>query len=474
MYSVGSRTAINGKRRQPSRRWSLDPLVSSLNTRIARPATFVDIPTLVSTSLLRPFSRAFSLCLPAFSFAPAFNTMPDWSSPAEVAKDAGVFVKLMHSLLGLYIYEWFLSLDFEWDFISLKKRFRWPMIFYFANRYLLLFALIAITISFDVTTEVDCQSLYTFNQLAGDAALGLASINLSIRTMAIWNQNRYIVGGLILVILGHWSLILQGVQLTVQWVPGQGCTIVKTNNKILAAIFIYSMCFDLIVLLLSMYKLVGIYRLDKKIQFWGGSRLTHMIFEDGLIFFVIAFLANLTATVFMLINLNSIMSVIFNVPAAVASTIVACRAVRRLTNYSTSGPEIYATTGSSHNRPTAGASVVPGTRGVATAKFRTKSGVHVQVRILHSSYSFSPPLSGSCAGLVAVIFIFERLICVDLLYLPSLSPPQHLCFDVHAAQTQMETFTHAEDSQNDLFHKAKAESETDGEDNNLSEAKERF
>jgi hypothetical protein len=28
--------------------------------------------------------------------------------------------------------------------------------------------------------------------------------------MAIWNQNRYIVGGLILVILGHWSLILQG------------------------------------------------------------------------------------------------------------------------------------------------------------------------------------------------------------------------------------------------------------------------
>jgi len=28
--------------------------------------------------------------------------------------------------------------------------------------------------------------------------------------MAIWKQNRYIVGGLVLVILGHWSLILQG------------------------------------------------------------------------------------------------------------------------------------------------------------------------------------------------------------------------------------------------------------------------
>ena len=29
--------------------------------------------------------------------------------------------------------------------------------------------------------------------------------------MAIWSQNRYIVGGLVLIILGHWSLILQGV-----------------------------------------------------------------------------------------------------------------------------------------------------------------------------------------------------------------------------------------------------------------------
>ena len=34
-----------------------------------------------------------------------------------------------------------------------------------------------------------------------------------------------------------------------------------------------------------------------------------------------SFLANLLATVFMLLNLNSIMSVIFNVPAAVASTV---------------------------------------------------------------------------------------------------------------------------------------------------------
>ena len=29
--------------------------------------------------------------------------------------------------------------------------------------------------------------------------------------MAIWSQNRYIIGFLVLVILGHWSVILQGI-----------------------------------------------------------------------------------------------------------------------------------------------------------------------------------------------------------------------------------------------------------------------
>lgn len=65
-----------------------------------------------------------------------------------------------------------------------------------------------------------------------------------------------------------------------------------------------------------------------------------MIFEDGLIFFFIAyadnharskwvianscffrFLSNLLATIFMLLNLNEVMNIIFNIPAAVASTV---------------------------------------------------------------------------------------------------------------------------------------------------------
>ncbi|EDR06508.1 uncharacterized protein LACBIDRAFT_299962 [Laccaria bicolor S238N-H82] len=64
------------------------------------------------------------------------------------------------------------------------------------------------------------------------------------------------------------------------------------------------------------------------------------LFEDGLIFFSIAFLANLCSTVFMLLNLKLIMTII-NVPAVIVSSIVACRAVRRLTNFANSGLEVH-------------------------------------------------------------------------------------------------------------------------------------
>ncbi|KAF7326057.1 hypothetical protein MKEN_00456600 [Mycena kentingensis (nom. inval.)] len=295
--------------------------------------------------------------------------MPDWSSLAEITRDSVVFVKLQHALLGVYAWEWFISLPFDWQVATGRKPFRWPLIFYFLNRYILLGALIGIAIAFDTQKELDCQSLFTFNSFAGDAAVGLASVNLSIRTLAIWSQAMWVKLLLGTVILGHWGLIFSGILLKSVWSPeANACMILETNTKIIAATFTYSMAFDLLIFILNAYKL-GVRRRGK-------SRLTKMIFKDGLLFFFVAFLANLVATVFMIMNLNPIMSVIFNVPAAIASSIVATRAVRRLTNFTTSGPEMYQPSGSNS------AAIHSGNRGMGftnTRGIKNPPGVHVQM-----------------------------------------------------------------------------------------------
>ncbi|CAA7270204.1 unnamed protein product [Cyclocybe aegerita] len=320
--------------------------------------------------------------------------MVDWTSPAEIAKDAAAFDRLMHALLGLYMWEYAISIDFDWQYLSGKKTFRWPLLFYFLNRYCLLFALIGIAIALNVTEEINCQGLYTFNQCFGNAAIGLASINLSLRTMAVWSRKWYIVAPLVLVIMGHWSLLLHGILLKAAWVPEQGCIITQTNSKMLAATFIYTMVFDFTVLSLTAFKLLY--------PKTGRSKLVELIFNDGLIYFAIAFLANLIATIFMLLDLNPVMSIIANVPAAIASTIVACRIVRRLSSFTSKGPEMFPTS-------TQGSTIAfrsnmsHGLRPKLSTKVSTakSEGVHVQMETFESPTDKSAYMEYDAAGQLA-------------------------------------------------------------------------
>ncbi|KAF9261384.1 hypothetical protein L218DRAFT_1001665 [Marasmius fiardii PR-910] len=235
--------------------------------------------------------------------------MPDWDSAVELIHDADVFSKLIYSLTGVYVWEFFLSLDFDLAFITGRKSFRWPMIFYFANRYLLLCALIGILVGLNSTSKINCQPLYVFTQFAGLAS-SIATVNLCLRTntKAVWDDEQ------------RSCVILSGVN--------------EDLNVLLTAMFIYSTCFDFIVLLLNAYKL---YSSRRNHDFCRESRLVKLFFSDGLIYFFIAFLANFIATVFMLLSLNPVMGIIFNVPAVVVTAICATRVIRRLSNFLDSG-----------------------------------------------------------------------------------------------------------------------------------------
>jgi hypothetical protein len=114
---------------------------------------------------------------------------------------------------------------------------------------------------------MNCQVVCTINQVLGNSAIGLASLNLALRTMAIWEWGRRIsipIGILIMASKqhlcavslfvnrlrsqGHWFILLHGVLITAEWTPGAGCAIVKTQNKILAAGCLYTMLLDAVVL----------------------------------------------------------------------------------------------------------------------------------------------------------------------------------------------------------------------------------
>lgn len=60
----------------------------------------------------------------------------------------------MHAFFGLYLWELVVTLDFDWDYLSGKRRFKWPLIFYFCNRYFMLVALVGVITLLNVTRSV--------------------------------------------------------------------------------------------------------------------------------------------------------------------------------------------------------------------------------------------------------------------------------------------------------------------------------
>jgi len=176
--------------------------------------------------------------------------------------------------------------------------------------------------------------LYTINAAAALAAIGLASINLAIRTMVIWGYKIYIVVPLVVLIVGYWALVIAGSPVDAHWVDGEGCVVVSLRPNLVSAAFVYSMVFDLIVLAMATIKTLLVNR---------RTALMNLMFKDGLIYFLIVALANIPANAMMLINLNPIMRTILVLPLVVASTIVSCRAVRRLSTFNPSQVEIFLT-----------------------------------------------------------------------------------------------------------------------------------
>jgi len=129
---------------------------------------------------------------------------------------------------------------------------------------------------------------------------------------------------LVLASMGQWALAFRGGHQTLigGWVAGRGCMVTEADNNLLAIVPTYTMALAFIVLLLSAFKLF----VDGKTQ----RHFMKRLFEDGLIYFVIAFVVNLMASIISLLNLSPIMSLNANIPAGVISAIAACRLIRRL------------------------------------------------------------------------------------------------------------------------------------------------
>jgi len=200
------------------------------------------------------------------------------------------------------------------------------MLIYFLCRYSMWLAVLGVIIALDMTAELNCQALYTFNQIFGEIGIGSASALLMLRTIAVWGRSLWIAVPLCVLHVGQWGVLMHAVTtVRADWnTQADACVITDAGTITLDLIYIYTMSFDFIVLVTT---IIGLTRLP------GRSKIWTIIFRDGAIYFLVAFGSNAFPAVFVLLNLNPSMNIMFSVPAAVAAATVACRSFVRLSSF---------------------------------------------------------------------------------------------------------------------------------------------
>uniref|UniRef100_A0A8H7Y101 Uncharacterized protein n=1 Tax=Psilocybe cubensis TaxID=181762 RepID=A0A8H7Y101_PSICU len=169
-------------------------------------------------------------------------------------------------------------------------------------------------------------------------AILCASTSLMLRTIALWERRRSVVAVLGILCLAHWALLYRTMFIVVsQWDPVvKACVVVQTNPSMLNTTFFFStdivaMGFDFTILSFTAVALLG--RHSARTDLW------KLLFQDGLVYFLLSFSTNCVPAVLNVLNLNTPMNVIGTIPAATITSIAACRAVTRLLDFNSS--EVY-------------------------------------------------------------------------------------------------------------------------------------
>ncbi|KAH0839681.1 hypothetical protein J3R83DRAFT_602 [Lanmaoa asiatica] len=277
-----------------------------------------------------------------------------------MAAEALDFTNVVHVFYGLYIWELIVSSYFEISLIKGKRKvgcvvnlgqklmdhalidYKVP---FFLCRYGMLWALIGLIISFNVSTEVNCG-------VAGNTTIASASTSLMIRTIALWEWERWVTITIGILSLGQWGILIRGMNIVqAVWDDStRSCVVNNTNHLLLNLNYFYSglvflpheiarfnrffpprgtaMAFDFVILI---FTTVALGRFSRQNGLNGG--LSGLLFRDGLIYFLVTSMCNTIPAVLNLLNLNDEMNVIATVPAATTSAVAACRAVIRLKEY---------------------------------------------------------------------------------------------------------------------------------------------
>ncbi|KAI9432550.1 hypothetical protein H4582DRAFT_2083474 [Lactarius indigo] len=232
--------------------------------------------------------------------------MTAWESPAVVTAEYFALFKLYHAVCGVLIWEFVVSLGFEFSVFTGKRKFRSSFLLYLGARWCALVSVITVLVGLNPVNRVNCQATAVFVFLFSCLSLSCAEGMVVLRIAAIWGLNKIAIvtaaavwladaGALIHVVVivrGNWS----------ENPIGAVCEV--TNSSETRTKFLVSFVTDLVLLALM---LTGLLRWENARQKGG---IWWLLYTQGLAWIIIVAVAEAPIVVFILLNLNNPMNLV--------------------------------------------------------------------------------------------------------------------------------------------------------------------
>ncbi|KAH9957061.1 hypothetical protein BGW80DRAFT_231287 [Lactifluus volemus] len=225
--------------------------------------------------------------------------MVNFQDPTVIFHDLWAVVKLWHAFDGLFLWELFITLDLEWSVIRGRRPYRWTIWVYSMARITTLVAVILNILRIDDSRSINCQLWVIFEHVFAYLALACALLLIVLRIIAIWGRNKTVLALATSVWGINVAFLIHGlVRLHAVWEPAEN-TCMVTNS--------YSFKLNILITLVTeiiffVFMLVGLLRV--RLHDGGLLKLGPFLWKQGVIWFLLAIVAEIPPAVFLILNLN--------------------------------------------------------------------------------------------------------------------------------------------------------------------------
>ncbi|KAH9954839.1 hypothetical protein BC827DRAFT_1272171 [Russula dissimulans] len=233
-----------------------------------------------------------------------------------------------HVMSGLYIWEFFTTLELEWNVIRGRRPYRWTIWVYSLTRVTTLANVISTLVDLDTKISQSCQVLISFEYAFAYMSLASASFLIVLRVNAIWNRRKVIMS----IAFGVWGantcLLVVGVsRLRASWSPEQDhCLLINVQTIKINSISLLTT--DVVLLLIS---LIGLFHAPLPGR--GDLYSLTCFIRKGIIWLLLAIVAEVPPALFLNWHLSESLSIMFQFPGLIVLAIAATRVYRSLTGF---------------------------------------------------------------------------------------------------------------------------------------------